>query len=323
MIKNKRGSTLALCVIILSMLSVFVLGMGGILIANRKQKLNELSYEKSFYLIDSCIASTQRELQNRVSVVMTTTLGQIGFNDVPVVYTDDEGNTQVYPPDDFKDLFTDYVMRKFTTNSIREQLLLNYLPADPTNPLNYAKAKDSYGNMTVSDILGATLNSSLLGLSSAESGDSSVNPLWKYNIKTEIEYNDNMAFGDFSSRFRKSLSTERKNYLSNLGLGLNFSSDDYSSWTSNDEKNFDSGHTVITYTITHPDTAKSEHVRVQYTFDLYSQLKEICEKHAQLIYSAGTAEIDSENPENPPAGSLEATYSISLNTKVVREYLAD
>lgn len=326
MIKNERGSTLALCVIIMSMLSVFVVGMYGILITNRKQKLNELSYEKSFYLIDSCIAATQRELQNRVSIVMTNTLAQIGFDDVPVVYTDDEGNTQVYPADDFKDLFTDYVMRKFTTKAIREQLLLNYVPANPSNPLDYTKAKDAYGNLTESDILGATLNSSLIGLSEAEGGDSSVDPLWKYNIKTEIEYDDNMAFDDFSKRYRKSLSTGRKDYLASLGLGLSFSADEYEGWSSDDEKNFDNGHATITYTITHPDPSKTENIRVQYTFDLYSQLEEICEKHAALIYSAGTAGIDPENPENPStpsSGSLEATYSISLNTKVVREYLAD
>lgn len=280
--KNERGSTLALCVLLMALLSIFVCEIGGILIVSRKSKMKELTTEKSFYIADSCIELTQIDLQSKVATQIAKTLGSIGFDEVPVTYIDpNTGDTEVYTPADFKKNYISYVMQVFSTSDIREGLRYNKTHKDPD---------DTSSPIIDADLLGATLTQNVAerfpAYISAEASASSTD---KFKVETDIE--QNMTYSDFGKAYTQKL--EDPNYAL--------------------PSNFNTGHLMLIYTITHPDGTQ-EKVRASFTFDMYNQILDICEQHSDLIYNKLK---DGDTDET----LKETTVNVDLHPTVVREYL--
>ncbi len=296
--RNERGSTLALCLIIMAMISIFTVSISGILIASRKTKMNELTREKGFYIADSCIELTQADMQTKVATQIATTLGGIGFDEVPVTYNNPEtGEVEVYTPEEFKTLFTSYVMQAFCTSDIRNGLKYNRTLSDPDNPLSPMIDADLLGALLTTNV--AERFESFLYSFTPASPDPSATAAPEPQFKVETEIEQNMTYSNFSQAYNYTLSDPDYEF----------------------PDDFNTGYLRLIYTITYPD-GEQEKVRAAFTFDMYKVVKEICDTHSDLIYSKITTEGETDGDDDDVT-LTETSYNVDLNSEVVREYLID
>ncbi len=299
--KNKKGSTLALCVIILAMLSIFVTSIWGILIASRKMKLEELSEEKGFYLSDSCISITEAKLQTKFIRTVIDVLDDIDSEEVPLTYmknTDEGLVLDIYQPNEFNWLYTRYAMQMFSatkketgdTNPLVREML--YFDTDP----NYL-GDDSISSLELTQALAK-------------------NEAAGYTIQTDIDTgkNINTNYGNLYEVYTYCYPEAMDDEGNMLGLPGTAKSD---SEIANKVAALNKGLLRVTYTIRNPEGKITEKTRVTYTFDIYDAIKDICSTQSNLIYKDYTTDDSSSTEETPV--EIHATPDLSIH--VAREYL--
>lgn len=291
MLKNEHGSTLALCVIIMAMLSIFVVGISGILVANRKSKIDELSEERGFYLSDSCIAMTEARLQTKVINTIAEVLDAIDSDEVSLTFND---GTEVYDKDSFNRRYIRYAAAAFSATTPlsggdADALARNRLRFDP-DP-----------NATGDESISSKALTSALAVGSNEG----------YVIESDIENgsNINTNYDNFYTVVDECYPAPEYDEENNVWTVENYDQ----SVIDNKVSQLNTGLLRVTYTIRNKEDKIVEKVRVTYTFDLFHAFMNICEEQSNRIYPPELAEGETPPPTEP--------YDVDLKIKVSREYL--
>jgi hypothetical protein len=320
MLKNEKGSTLAFCVIISCMLSVFVVGIGTVLIASRKSKMNELSYEKGFYLTDSCIAITESKLHDKASEAIFQTL-QMANNQVPVTYTGSDGSTEVFDKETFHWLYITQVMKIFSATS-----------SDSASDVLARDTVKFISDPSDSDYDTDPISSAMLTAALAQPDT----PTEGYMITSEIE--QNTFYGNFASVYAECypsrLDTGERTYItSDDGTEYPNPDDKYLPGTplstsnpssfKNLENNLNKGLLRVIYTVYDANGVMREKVRVAYSFDMYHTLIDISESQSNRVYPTSSSSDDDDDDSTSSDSTVTYTDTLNpdLNMKVTREYL--
>lgn len=292
MIKNERGSTLALCVIIMCIISIFSASICGILINSRRMKLEELSKESGFYLSDSCISITEARLQTKVINTIIDVLDNIDGDEVSLTYNN---GTMVYDKAAFHRRYIRYAAKAFsaTTATNASQTL----------------ARDHLKFSTDPNELGDESISSLAMTSALAKG-----PAEGYTIETMIDggKNVNTNYDNFYSlvdTYYPAPTYDTDNYV----WIVDDLDEDEKAELDEAVSKLNTGLLRVTYTVRNKENKIVEKVRTTYTFDLFHAFMSIAEEQSKRIYPETLPEGETPAPVEP--------FDVDLNIKVSREYL--